>query len=160
MEESLRIKTLFANQYNGDPWLGVNITSKLNEITAEQAAFKFSTQTNSIWEILNHIIGWRELVLRGIPEKGYISPSHNCFLPVKNTSKLEWEHTLVRLKDSQDDWLNFLDKLDSKILEEKFSDKHYNHYELILGVLHHDIYHLGQISLLLRIQSSSPNFLQ
>lgn len=151
MKETLRIRSLFEKQYDGDPWLGVNFISKLSQITPEIAAYKFSPETNSIWEILNHIIGWREAVLQGIPQNGYISPEHNFICPIESPTALEWEHTLVRLKDSQEDWLDFLNETDKILLQKPFSKKIYNHYELILGVLHHDIYHLGQISLLLNL---------
>lgn len=154
MKETLRIRSLFEKQYDGNPWLGVNFLDKLKLITPEMAAFKFSPDTNSIWEILNHIIGWREVVLQGIPQNGYKSPPHNYLTPIESPSELEWEHTLVRLKDSQDDWLEYLNSLDKKVFERPFSDGRYNHYELILGILHHDIYHLGQISLLIRLVNS------
>jgi len=151
MEEIQRIKSLFAKQYNGDTWLGVNFLGKLDKITPEQAAFKFSPEVNSIWEILNHVIGWRELVLQGIPQNGYKKPSHNYLQPIQHISDLEWEHTIVRLKDSQQDWLEFLENLDSSLIHKPIGDKTFNHYELIMGILHHDIYHLGQISLLVKL---------
>ncbi|MBN3519476.1 DinB family protein [Algoriphagus lutimaris] len=151
MKETLRIRSLFEKQYDGDPWLGVNFTKKLQQVTPEMAAHKFSPESNSIWEILNHIIGWREVVLQGIPQNGYKSPDHNYLNPIQNPTELEWEHTLVRLKDSQEDWSEFLKNLEKTIFEKPFGDKQYNHYELIMGILHHDIYHLGQISLLIRL---------
>ncbi|EAZ83205.1 DinB family protein [Algoriphagus machipongonensis] len=151
MEEANRIKSLFAKQFDGKPWLGVNFTEKLQEVTPEMAAYKITPDTNSIWEILNHIIGWREVVLQGFPQNGYITPSHNYLHPVENTSYLEWEHTLVRLKDSQQDWTEFFETLDESIFDQPFGDKPYTYYELMLGILHHDIYHLGQISLLIKL---------
>lgn len=153
MNESRRIENLFAKQYNGDPWLGVNMVDKLDQIDPEHAAYKFSPEANSIWEILNHIIGWREAVLQGIPQKSYLSPSHNYIQPITNPSQEEWIKTLERLEKSQVDWLHFLSKIDETIFDEPFGDKSYSNYELIMGVLHHDIYHLGQISLLVRLIS-------
>jgi uncharacterized damage-inducible protein DinB len=155
MEETSRIKSLFAKQFDGNPWLGVNFTQKLQHVTPEMAAYKINPDTNSIWEILNHIIGWREVVLQGIPQNGYISPNHNYLQPIENPSELEWEHTLVRLKDSQQDWMEFFETLDESIFDEPFGDKPYTYYELILGILHHDIYHLGQISLLIKLLPKS-----
>ena len=151
MKESQRIQSLFAKQYNQDPWLGVNFVDKLAQLSPNQAAFKFTPDSNSIWEILNHLISWRELVLEGIHEKTYTSPSHNFFLPISEPSQIEWKKTLDRLNQSQDSWLTYLSTMDEAIFDEQFNDKNYTYYELILGVLHHDIYHLGQISLLARL---------
>ncbi|MEB2775485.1 DinB family protein [Algoriphagus sp. D3-2-R+10] len=151
MKESRRIENLFAKQYNGDPWLGVNMVDKLGQINPEQAAYKFSPEANSIWELLNHIIGWREAVLHGIPQKSYLSPIHNYIQPITNPSQEEWIKTLDRLKKTQTKWIQFLSTVEETIFDEPFGDKSYSHYELIMGVLHHDIYHLGQISLLVRL---------
>ncbi|WP_373398181.1 DinB family protein [Algoriphagus halophilus] len=137
--------------------VGSKFYKKLQQLTPEMAAYKFSPRSNSIWEILNHIIGWREVILQGIPQNGYISPDHNYLYPVENPTALEWEHTLVRLKDSQEDWLEFLKNLEKSIFERPFGDKQFNHYELIMGILHHDIYHLGQISLLIRLFNETNN---
>lgn len=154
MQETQRIKSLFAKQYDGDPWLGVNFVNKLSQITPEIAAFKLHPEANSIWEILNHIIGWREVVLQGIPQNGYKSPIHNYMNPIENPSALEWEHTLVRLKDSQEDWLEFLESMNETNLEKPFGNKGLNHYELIFGILQHDTYHLGQISFLIKLSKN------
>lgn len=151
MKEPQRIRSLFTKQYNDDPWLGVNFVDKLKQISPGQAAHKFSPRTNSIWEILNHIISWREMVLQGIPQKSYSSPNHNFFLPIINPSEKEWAKTLDRLGKSQQSWLEYLSVLDESIFDENFGDTNYTYYELILGVLHHDIYHLGQLSLLARL---------
>ncbi|MCE7055539.1 DinB family protein [Algoriphagus sp. AGSA1] len=155
MKESQRIRSLFSKQYNQNPWIGVNFVDKLAQITPELAAYKFSPKTNSIWEILNHLISWRELVLEGIHKNTYSSPSHNFFLPIKDPSEEEWNLTLDRLHASQEAWLEYFSSFEEGILEKKFGDHTYTYYELILGVLHHDIYHLGQIALLARVISES-----
>lgn len=151
MKESQRIQHLFAKQYNQDPWLGVNFVDKLAQLSPDQAAYKFTPTNNSIWEILNHLISWREMVLHGISVETYNSPSHNFFQAISEPTEIEWTKTLDRLSQSQDSWLNYLSKMDEEIFDKKFGDKNYTYYELILGVLHHDIYHLGQISLLARL---------
>ncbi|WPR76831.1 DinB family protein [Algoriphagus sp. NG3] len=153
MKESQRIRSLFSKQYNEDPWLGVNFVDKLAQISPEEAVYKFSPNTNSIWEILNHLISWREIVLEGIHRNTYSVPDHNFFLPIKDSSEEEWNLTLDRLRASQESWLEYFSSLDEGILDNKFGDQTYTYYELVLGVLHHDIYHLGQIALLARIVS-------
>src|SRR5690606_22761870 len=120
MKESQRIQSLFAKQYNDDSWLGVNFVDKLRQISLEQAVHKFSPATNSIWEILNHLISWRELVLAGIPQNTYTSPAHNFFQPITNPTEDEWLRTLNRLKKSQEEWLEYFSSLDESIFENPF----------------------------------------
>ncbi|WP_339865647.1 DinB family protein [uncultured Algoriphagus sp.] len=151
MKESQRVKSLFAKQYDGDCWLGVNFQEKLTQININQATYKFSTKTNSIWEILNHLISWREVVLASLPKNTYSSPEDNYFQAIIDPSEAEWLKTLNRFRNSQQGWLEYLSNLDDSIFEKQVVNKNYNYYELIHGILHHDIYHLGQISLLVRL---------
>jgi uncharacterized damage-inducible protein DinB len=54
------------------------------------------------------------------------------------------------LAQNQQDWLAFLETLDDTALDEKYApvgDK-YSKYDLIHGLMHHDNYHFGQITLL------------
>ncbi|MEO8770303.1 MAG: DinB family protein [Ferruginibacter sp.] len=148
MKETQRIIKLLEDAYNGSPWIDVSLIPVLKKITAEQAAKKFSPQWNSIWEIVNHIISWRANVLRRIKGEVIQSPSHNYFVPVKNTSSNAWVNTLKKLEASQQQWIRFLKKFKEKDFEKIYPDNDLSYYEHIHGIIQHDIYHLGQIVLL------------
>ncbi len=148
MKETARLKKLFADLYAGDPWLDVTLTGTLSAITAQQAAHKPASDWNSIWEITNHLISWRENVLQRVSGKTLKTPDDNYFSYVIDTSDIAWELTLKKLHDSQQAWLVFLDQVQDADMEKTYPANSHNHADHIHGILQHDAYHLGQIVML------------
>lgn len=62
-----------------------------------------------------------------------------------------WESLLKKLEKNQSEILNMLENKDDDFLDMHVPGKNYNMQFLIEGALQHDIYHLGQISLLNKI---------
>jgi uncharacterized damage-inducible protein DinB len=152
MKEIPAISKLFTDLYNGDPWLGLNLVDSLKNIQSKNANRKVGNH-NSIWEILNHLISWRENVLERVQGKTMQSPDHNYFIPVTDESEEAWKATLKKLEESQTKWLAFLDKFNENDLEKTYAPNGMNYYEHIHGILQHDCYHLGQINLLVKLVS-------
>jgi len=148
MKETDRIIKLFEALFEGSPWIDVNITGALENITAEQAAKKTLPNRNSIWEIVNHIINWRLAVLKRIQEIPVVVPDNNFFEPVKDASESAWRNTLQQLQDSQQQWVDFLKTFKEEGFEKKYQKRNMTYYEHIHGIIQHDAYHLGQIVLL------------
>ena len=148
MKETKRISKLFTDLYNGSPWIGVVIVPTLQKLTAKQAAKRIYKDWNTIWEITNHLISWRENVLRRVQGEVIRSPSHNYVVPVKDTSEAVWHTTLKRLEDSQNAWLDFLKKFKTADFDKIYPNNNMNYYEHVHGILQHDAYHLGQIVIL------------
>ena len=150
MKEIPAIQKLFSDLYDGDPWIGVNLIDSLQKISAEKANKKIGDH-NSVWEILNHLVAWRENVLERINGKVMHSPENNYFSPVSDVSEKAWKNSLKALEDSQKKWIAFLDAFREKDLEKVYLPNNMNYYEHIHGILQHDAYHLGQINLLIKI---------
>ena len=100
MKESARISKLFRDLFDGDPWLGVNILSTLEGISAEKAASRIAPGRNSIWEIVNHMTSWRQNVLRRVQGEVLTSPEHNYILPVDVTTEDAWKESIEKLRES------------------------------------------------------------
>ena len=148
MKETKRISSLFKRLYDGSPWIDINITSVLQNISAEQASKRILKNCNTIWEITNHLIDWRLNVLQRVQGKIIKSPDNNYFEPVTDTSERNWTNTLQRLLGVQKDWIEFLDKVDLGELGKVYTPNTMTYYEHIHGIIQHDVYHLGQIVLL------------
>jgi len=147
MKETARISEIFEKTYDGDSWVGETLMGTLKNISPEKAAKKIDPW-NSIWEITNHIINWRENVLKRVQGNITNAPRNNYFEPVKDQSEQAWKKTLQSLKDSQDHWIAFLEKMSEADLEKIYPDNNASYYHNIQGILQHDAYHLGQIILL------------
>ena len=57
------------NLQSGNCWTGYNALQILSGINAEAAQIKGYEKGNSLWQIVNHISYWRELVARRIRER-------------------------------------------------------------------------------------------
>ena len=150
MKETERISKLFGQLYNGDPWIDVHVLAALKKVSGQQAATKVLPNCNSIWEITNHLIGWRENILQRIQGKTEKSPADNYFRPISDNSEEAWMATLNRLDRSQRDWIDLLDRLDPENLDTSYPPGTFSSYELVHGIIQHDAYHLGQIVLLVK----------
>lgn len=148
MKETARIQKLFKDLYAGDPWLDVTLTGTLSELSAQRAAHKPDPNWNSIWEITNHVISWRENVLERVQGKTLQTPENNYFSYVIDTSDIAWQLTLKKLHDSQQAWLQFLAEIQDHEMEKTYAVNNHTYADHIHGIIQHDAYHLGQIVML------------
>jgi len=151
MKETTRISNLFDALYDGTPWIDVTITGTLQTINHIQAAVKIAEGRNSIWQIVNHMILWRENVLQRVQGEVIDSPADNYFEEINNTSEDAWQATLQRLKQTRQQWALFLKDFNKDNFEKKYSSNNLSYYEHIHGIIQHDAYHLGQIVLLSKL---------
>ena len=100
MENIKRIKKLLAVHYDGLPWIDVNIAKTLRSVTAKQAAATVG-ELNSIWEIVNHMISWRNALIGRVKDKPVPAPADNFIQEVKNTTPKAWKDTLMKFEASQ-----------------------------------------------------------
>ncbi len=152
MDEIKRIKKIISDQFNGNPWLDVNIVDTLQDLSAIEAAKK-TGNLNSIWQIVNHMIEWREVLWKKLNGETVYVNENNFFEEIKDPSETEWKQTLKRLEQSQENIMNFLSKEKDFDYAKVFSNGHTS-YEHLQAILQHDAYHLGQIVLLKKIINS------
>jgi len=148
MKENELIIKLFEDLFDGSPWIDVTIMGTLKGISSKNASKKISVNQNSIWEIVNHLISWRLNVLQRVQGKVIITPGNNYFEPITDSSPSAWERTLKELQDSQTQWLEFLKQLTPDTFSKVYPNNKMTYYEHIHGIIQHDAYHLGQITLL------------
>lgn len=148
MKDSQRLAGEFRKLFNGQSWIDVNIMDTLTPLTSGQAAAKPFSHANSIWEIVNHLISWRETILKRMQGDLAPSPENNFFEPVRDHAEAAWQKTLQQFQSSQYEWMNTIDGVDDDWLEVMWEPGSQSRYELIQGILQHDSYHLGQIVIL------------
>ncbi len=151
MKEIERISKLLSDLYKGNSWIDVTINGTLKNISSTQAFTHPVNNLNSIWEIVNHLVCWREAVIKRLHGEVIEGPANNFFEAIPDNSEKAWMKTLERLDISQQSWMEFLKGFDSNDLEIIYKNTKTTHYELILGILQHDAYHLGQIVLLKKL---------
>ena len=151
MKEQEQLNKIFNDLFDGSPWIDVTILHTLDEITAKEAATKPFPQFNSIWEIVNHMIRWRETVLKRIHGENIGSPEDNYFSFIRDRSETAWHKTRQQFRESQNEWVRSIKKLNRKALAGQQDFSPFSNYELVHGILQHDAYHLGQIRLMKKL---------
>jgi uncharacterized damage-inducible protein DinB len=153
MDNLKYIKKLLNDHFSGNPWIDVTILSTLGELTAEQAAKKHGN-LNSIWQIVNHMISWREALLGRLMDKPVDVPDNNFISELSDTSDKAWQETIKKFEYSQQKILKFLENSKEDMLETISPTSGYSYYELTMSIMLHDTYHLGQIVLIKKLISN------
>lgn len=151
MNEQERIANLFEKLYQDSPWIDVNLVSTLDGITAKQAYKRVLPNCNTIWEITQHMIAWRNNVLKRVKGKTIQTPANNYVEKVKDHSAKAWKATVQKLAGSQKKWMHFLHTTNPGSFEKIYPVNGMTYYEHIQGILQHDAYHLGQLVLLKKL---------
>ncbi len=141
---------------NGKIWIGSNYERKLNGINHDLVFVRPIDHLHSIAEIVSHLTLWRnEAILKINTGKG--SKTDDCEenwltnekLILKGWGKIksEYDHTLAQL-------IALLKQKDDQFLNEEYYDTDfkgvYPYSFLINGMLHHDLYHLGQLGIIIK----------
>ena len=145
--ELQQIISLLTDTYAGDPWFGRPVQQLLSEVD-EKTAYEKPNGQHSIVELIWHMITWREFTIDRLQS----SPrpmdyfEKNDWRKLNHSDKKLWQQGLDRLNDTQEELLSILKEKDDTILDHTVSERKYNFRKLLHGIIHHDIYHAGQIA--------------
>jgi len=144
--------TAFENLYEGEPWFGRSLTAILKEVPPSKAYSKSSDTQHSIFEILQHMLAWRELFVARLhgDTSGSIQINSELDWPSLPSAKTaeNWNKLLTRLTENQHELVKALKKQSDKQLSEEFANSNASLETHLEGNLQHDIYHRGQIAVL------------
>jgi uncharacterized damage-inducible protein DinB len=141
------IKTL-RDIYAGEPWHGPNIKSVVESIPASQLFNRYGTG-HSLIELIFHMIAWRRYVIRRLkeePENGKIDNEN--WIDLKHQDYPDLKRIIKNLDETQEELERLLDSVNDTLLSKVVEGKNYTLRKMLNGLIHHDLYHLGQISLL------------
>lgn len=142
---------------NGKLWIGENFTKKIGAISEEEAFVKPNPNMHSVAEIISHLNVWlQDAIIKIEKGRGELLDSDPAnWKPVEVLKPLGWEvlkndfelyqRKVIALVENKSD-----DFLDMTYYDIDFKGD-YPYRFLIEGVLHHNIYHLGQIGIILKL---------
>ncbi|MEP7341872.1 MAG: DinB family protein [Acidobacteriota bacterium] len=149
MTETHRINSQLKRAYQGEAWHGPSLRELLAGATAAQAMAKPISDAHSIWELVNHIIAWEQIVKRRLEGETVAEIANEMnFPPVSDTSEEAWQTTLQALESSNQGLRNSIKQIDDAKLEEMVAGAGYTNYFMLHGAIQHGLYHAGQIALL------------
>lgn len=150
-------RTIFLRQmaanHNEPNWF-VPVERALDGLTEEQAKEK-SGDSNSIWEIVNHLIFWNERYLhrfKGTPATRKIDSNDETFL---NENNVDWDDAKTQLFSVLTEWAAAVKGADDEIFERSaHEDRHDPWYSVLANINIHNAYHIGQIVEIRKTQGS------
>jgi hypothetical protein len=137
-------------------WMGPNFDKKLGQVTDVDAFVRPLPDLHSAAEIISHLTVWRkETILKIRTGKGrLVEDDEENWIPNDALRTIGWEQLKADHADSLSQLIALLRARDDAFLREKYFDpdfKGYYDYEFVIyGMLHHDIYHLGQLGIVIR----------
>ena len=135
--------------FDGDAWHGDSVLEILKGVDAKTAAARPIVGAHSIWELVLHVAAWDGAVLRRIHADVLVELSDDENFPaVRDTSEAAWRATVEHMKKVHGDLLRDLAKFPETRLSEKIPGKDHDFRNMFWGLVQHEIYHAGQMSLL------------
>ncbi len=142
-----RIVKLFADLQHGDCWIGTNFKEVLHGIGFDDAEKNISGKTNNIWQLVAHITYWRSLVVNRLNGNDNPPPFKDFHLPDNYTDE-SWRQALHDFEAAYHLLRNAIHHFNEENLGKPSPKQSQTFYELMMGCLQHDAYHLGQMMLL------------
>jgi uncharacterized damage-inducible protein DinB len=135
--------------FSGSPWYGPSIQEKLLSIDIEIVNVKPPGLSHSIAGLLAHMIAWRTFVIEKMKnnEAFDINPETN-FPDIHITSLEGWKSLNNEFIKTQDTILDLIQNINSNTFKKIVPGRTYSYSHMLQGIIQHDIYHLGQISLI------------
>jgi uncharacterized damage-inducible protein DinB len=117
----------------------------LQGITDQQAQARLN-DTHSIIELVAHMVAWRRFVCKRMEGDTEYKVTDEMNFP----RETDWQKVLSELEKGQADLLRAIQAFPLTKLHEivPHGSHQYTYYTLLHGIIHHDLYHTGQIMLM------------
>lgn len=155
MNEIARIVDQLEREHAGDPWHGSPLAVILEGITWEHAAAKPLAGAHSIWELVLHVTGWKNEVRRRLSGAPAGEPEAGDWPSVGLPTAEGWEQAREHLDLAHRLLVSAVKEFPEADLYTPTNDARnralgvgVTYYELLHGIVQHDVYHAGQIAIL------------
>ena len=137
---------------DGSLWFDQCFKEKTDQLTDAEAFTRPIPQVHSVAEHISHILEWRkECMLRFKGQRTDLMNSADDWKDNDTLSKIGWTELKKLFFESTVTLVNALENQEDAYLETKFPDTEYNFHYLIEGIIQHDLYHLGQIGITIKL---------
>lgn len=143
--------------YDGEAWHGAALEEVLADVTAEEARWRPAQHVHSIWEITLHVAGWTAEVANRLEHGRAGEPAGGDWPDADLESGEEgWQDAIQGVFNARDLVLAAVRKLDDAGLDLTRGTTldpagGFTRTGLIEGLVQHNAYHAGQISLLKKL---------
>jgi uncharacterized damage-inducible protein DinB len=161
MTEIDSLVQLMQRAHDGDPWYGPSLRLLLSGVTAQQAAEHPIRDGHSIWELVLHIMAWKEEARSRLGGRSARMPDAGDWPEVGEITEERWRQAKRRLGEAHQALLRATADFPAERLHEHPKDDRVRElgtgmtfYDTLHGILQHDVYHTAQIAQIKRALGS------
>jgi uncharacterized damage-inducible protein DinB len=148
MTEIHRILDQMDRAFSGDAWHGPPLMRLLDGVSAEDASKHIVPGAHSMWELVHHIGAWNSIVQHRLQGEKVDVTTERDWPPVWEVSEPAWKRALENLAESRSRLRQVAADVRDDQLDEKVGATTVTRYQILHGVIQHDLYHAGQIAVL------------
>jgi uncharacterized damage-inducible protein DinB len=148
---------------SGKPWIGSSFSKKLRLVSDEDFYKRPIRNMHSCAEIISHLTTWRkETLLKLETGKGHLTDDHPSNWKDPDELKSQGRSKIMEeYEKSLSEILSFLEGKSDDFLQKTYYDGdfkgEFTYAWLLQGMMHHDIYHLGQIGYIVKFLKYSEH---
>ncbi len=137
---------------DGSLWFDQSFKDKFDNLSDEEALTRPMPLIHSVAEHVSHMLEWRkECIRRYQGLKTELMDSPDDWKENAELREIGWATLKNSLYSSRSELIDLIVNQDDAYLQNKFLDTDYNLHYLIEGIIHHDLYHLGQIGITIKL---------
>jgi uncharacterized damage-inducible protein DinB len=149
MKEVERILDQLKRSFEGEAWHGPSVREVLANVNSDKANAHPIPAGHSIWQITEHIGAWMYFTCKRLEGEPVEATPEQDWPLIPGKDEQAWEKTRQNLEKGYQRLATEIARLKDEDLENKFvPGKDYTIYFLLHGVIQHNLFHAGQISLL------------
>lgn len=136
--------------FDGGAWHGPALIEILAGVDAASASATPVASVHSIWQLVLHIAGWEDVIIRRIVtgKPAELSDEENFGGAITDQSDNAWRNALRMVQDKHSELINLVSGLPEGRLNDPVPGREYDNRFMLLGAVQHVAYHGGQIALL------------
>lgn len=145
------------NIQSGKLWMGASYDKKLSMLSAEEGFKKPLPTVHSVAQILAHLTAWSDdLILKINNGTGQLMDQDDLNWPENDVlQERGWDHIVRRYYESIEAVITLLETKDDSFLSTTYYDQDFKsdckYSFAVVGLLQHNIYHLGQLGLIIKL---------
>lgn len=137
---------------NGSLWFDQSFKDKFDNLSEEEALTRPIPQIHSVAEHVSHMLEWRkECIRRYKGLKVDLMNSPDDWKENYELRKIGWPNLKQSLYSSRAELIDLMVDQEDAYLKTKFLDTDYDFHYLMEGIIQHDLYHLGQIGITIKL---------
>lgn len=136
--------------FEGESWHGPALMEALDGVDPHTAKRHWVDGAHTIWELALHTVAWKRAVTHWLEGRECNVKDDENFPRPEQGDEAEWQHVLNEIRVAQAELLAVVSRLPNDKLYESPPGRQTVYSDYLFGIVHHDLYHAGQIMLLKR----------